>query len=171
MREREVVFECSIELARGVVVSPDSMVVHADGHEAAGIADPESRPLPAAQVMGDLPWAYTADHRKYEAPPRLEQAKQLTRHRFQIGHAVQRPEIGIRSVIRSFTLQSLQLVRPGDERSNARRQLFLRGAFGRPPHHLVGPVRGDDPMADAGHANSVEAGAATQVEQATARGE
>src|SRR6516165_2062614 len=110
MRERELAFECAVKLARGVIVSPDSMVVHADGHEAAGIADPESRPVPAAQVMGDLPRAYTADHGKYEAPPRLEQAKQLTRHRAQIGHAVQRPEIGIRSVICSFTLQSVQLV-------------------------------------------------------------
>ena len=61
VRKREVPLERPIEFARPVVVRPNSVLVHADGHKVASEAYLDTRPPPAPQEMRYLPRADAPD--------------------------------------------------------------------------------------------------------------
>ncbi len=97
--------------------------------------------------MHDFPRADTPDHCEYERPARFKQPGAFTRHVRQIGHAIERAEIGIRAVIDAFAGQALQFVSADCYRLHKRCHVFSFGTIPRPLHHLWRPVGCRDVMA------------------------
>src|SRR6202050_5122307 len=117
--ESEVPLERPIKLARTVVARPDGVLVHSHGHGVAGKAHLDARPVALPQVVDHLPRANAADDAEYERAPRREQPRALAREIREIGHAIERPEIGIRAVIGALSFPPVKLVRTHSDRLDA----------------------------------------------------
>src|SRR6185437_6990040 len=162
----ELARERAPELPRPVVVRPDSVPVHADRRESS--REPHFGPSPAAAyaVVQEFPRAQPADHRKDEGAAGLDQARALSRHPRQVRHAIQRAQIGVRSVVDPIALEALELVTPDHHRSNAVAELLALSPLSRPLHHAGRPVDRRHVMTETGHADCIEARATADIDEA-----
>src|ERR1700687_4715359 len=129
----EMRFEGSIEFARSVVPSPNRVVIHAYGYRVAGKPYSRPRPVPASQVMRNLPRAKPPDHREHERAPGPEQASAFARDIGKVGHAIERPKIGVRAIVDALSVHAVQLVGTHRKCAHTIRHVLALGAVAGPP--------------------------------------
>src|SRR5882757_4498527 len=158
-----------MKLARSVVTRPDGVLVHSYRDDVAGEAQRHPRPGPPPRVVRDLPWTHTPDYREHERAARLQQTGAPARHRGEVGHTIERAEIGVRTIKRAFSVQPLKLVSADRQRLHAISNRFLMRASGGTGNHVGRPVRGCYVVSTPGHANGVQASTAAEIDQPAVR--
>src|SRR5262245_40103920 len=131
MLERELAPERAIELARPVVARPDRALVHADRNDAPREAHAHARSLAAAYVVRDFPGTNPPDHGEHERAAGPQEARALARDGGEVGHAVERPEVGVRAVVLAVARQLVQLVRADRDSVDPLRNAVSDGAVRR----------------------------------------
>jgi hypothetical protein len=171
VHEREVLLECAIKFPGSVIARPDGVFVHRHWHEVTGETDFYPFPTALPRVVHDFPGTVAPDDCKDQPAARLQQPRTFARQAIEIRDAIERTEIGVGAVVRTFAFQALKVLPSDGDCLNSIRQALSCGSITGSKHHLRRPIRRCYMMSQPRHANGVEAGAASDVDQTTGAAE